>query len=556
MRFTVVGTGRAGLSFAAALQAAGWPAPRLIDRAGAEAGELAGAAQEGDVVLLTVPDDRIAEVAAAIEPGRAAVVHCSGATGLGALAPHPRRASVHPLVSLPDPATGAAKLRRGGVFAVAGDPVAAAIVAALGGTAITVDDAHRPLYHATAAVAANHLVALCAQVERLAGRVGVPAEAYWELMATTLENVRRSGPLASLTGPAARGDTSTIALHLEALPNDEQPLYLALAREAARLAGRRLDGLPDHPGSGPAGAAPAAPRRPGPMSGASTPKVVTTIAELRALLDAERREGRSVGFVPTMGYLHDGHASLMRAAAAHNDVVAASIFVNPLQFAPTEDLASYPRDLDRDLQIAAASGVHLVFHPDVTEMYPEPVKTSVSVSGVSELWEGASRPTHFAGVATVVSKLFNIAGPCRAYFGEKDYQQLTVIRRMVADLSIPVEVIGCPIIREPDGLAMSSRNVYLDPDQRAAAVVLRRALDAGTAAIEAGERDPEQVAGVMRRVVEAEPLAHLDYACAVDPDTLEVPGRLEHRARLLIAARVGTPRLIDNCGVELDSPGR
>ncbi len=276
------------------------------------------------------------------------------------------------------------------------------------------------------------------------------------------------------------------------------------------------------------------------------PPVLTTIAEIRALLDGHRAGGASVGFTPTMGYLHDGHGSLMRAARADTDVVVASIFVNPLQFAADEDLGNYPRDLDRDTELAAANGVDVVFAPSVDEMYPfGPVLTSVVVGELSTAWEGASRPTHFTGVATVVSKLFNIVGPCRAYFGEKDYQQLAVIRRMVADLSAPIDVIGCPIIREPDGLAMSSRNVYLSPDDRAAAAVLRRALDAGVDAAR-GQTDPAVVSAAMTGVVAAEPRAELDYAVAVDPDTLEVPDRLGPEARLLIAARLGRTRLIDN----------
>jgi pantoate--beta-alanine ligase len=287
-----------------------------------------------------------------------------------------------------------------------------------------------------------------------------------------------------------------------------------------------------------------------------TPTVVTTVAELRATLDVERRQGRTVGFVPTMGYLHDGHGSLMRAAAADTDIVVASIFVNPLQFAPTEDLASYPCDPERDLLVAGTNGVSLLFIPDVSEMYPRPVLTTVSVAELSSEWDGASRPTHFEGVATVVSKLFNIVGPCRAYFGEKDYQQLAIITRMVADLSIPVEVVGCPIVREPDGLAMSSRNAYLDAEQRQAALVLRRALDAGVEAIASGETDPGQVRKEMTAVVAAEPRATIDYAAAVEPDTLVEPEEIRGPARLLIAVLIGTTRLIDNCGVDGDSPGR
>lgn len=280
---------------------------------------------------------------------------------------------------------------------------------------------------------------------------------------------------------------------------------------------------------------------------------VATIAELRATLDARRAAGASVGFVPTMGYLHAGHTSLMDAARAETDVVVTSIFVNPLQFAAHEDLDSYPRDLARDTALAEAHGVDLLFVPSVTEMYPEPVATTVSVAGVSQGYEGASRPTHFDGVATVVAKLFNIVGPCRAYFGEKDFQQLAVVRRMVADLSAPVTVVGCPTVREDDGLAMSSRNAYLTDAERAAAPVLYWALRAGAAAVEAGERDPDAVVTAMTEVVATEPLAELDYAAVVDAATLEVPRPLRGELRLLIAARFGKARLLDNLGVR--APG-
>jgi pantoate--beta-alanine ligase len=278
-------------------------------------------------------------------------------------------------------------------------------------------------------------------------------------------------------------------------------------------------------------------------------KPVATIAELRAILDGERAAGRSVGFVPTMGYLHDGHASLMRAARADTDVVVASIFVNPLQFGAGEDLDAYPRDLDRDTELTAASGVDLLFTPAVEEMYPRPVLTTVTVAQVSEGLEGASRPTHFSGVATVVAKLFSIVGPCRAYFGAKDFQQVAVVRRMTEDLSLPVEVVACPTRREPDGLAMSSRNVYLTPEERAAAPVVYTALRSGAAAIAAGERDPATVRELMAQIIEAEPLAQLDYAEVVDADSFTVPEPLDGNLRLLAAVRFGRARLIDNVGV-------
>jgi pantoate--beta-alanine ligase len=248
---------------------------------------------------------------------------------------------------------------------------------------------------------------------------------------------------------------------------------------------------------------------------------VERIAELRQTLDRHRAAGRSVGFIPTMGYLHDGHASLMRRAAATDDVVVASIFVNPLQFSPTEDLAGYPRDLDGDTGVAAAAGVDLLFVPPTIEMYPaDGVLTTVAVAELSARWEGGSRPTHFAGVCTVVSKLLNIVGPCRVYFGEKDFQQLAVIRRMVGDLSMPVEVVGCPIVREPDGLALSSRNLRLDPAQRRLAPELHRTLR--------GAADP---AGARRE------LERLGFAV----DYVE-----DWDGRRLAAACLGDVRLIDN----------
>jgi len=257
-----------------------------------------------------------------------------------------------------------------------------------------------------------------------------------------------------------------------------------------------------------------------------------------------------VGLVPTMGYLHDGHASLMRRAAAECDVVVASVFVNPLQFGRDEDLAAYPRDLDHDAAVAAESGVAYLFAPETAEMYPGPVLTTVHVDEVGEVLEGEARPGHFPGVATVVAKLFAVAGPCRAYFGEKDYQQLVVIRRMAGDLSFRVEVVGCPTVREPDGLALSSRNVYLSPAERAAAPVLYQALETGRAAIDAGERDPALVGAAMEGVVLAERLARLDYAVAVDAVDLHAPEWLEGDVRLLVAARLGPARLIDNVAAD------
>jgi pantoate--beta-alanine ligase len=282
-------------------------------------------------------------------------------------------------------------------------------------------------------------------------------------------------------------------------------------------------------------------------------EVHATIADFRGALDRERAEGHRVGLVPTMGYLHDGHLSLMRAAAEQCDVAAATIFVNPLQFGASEDLSDYPRDLERDLSLCEYVGVSRVFVPSVDEMYPRPMVTAVTVDSLGRSMEGAARPTHFSGVTTVVAKLFNIAGPCAAYFGEKDYQQLAIVRRMVDDLNFAVDVVGCPIVREVDGVAMSSRNVYLTDEERAAAPVLHRSLQSGVASIVAGERDPDRVRELMAAIVDAEPLAQLDYAEVVDAGSLDRSGRLVagEDVRLLVAARLGTPRLLDNLGLRI-----
>ncbi len=272
------------------------------------------------------------------------------------------------------------------------------------------------------------------------------------------------------------------------------------------------------------------------------PDVHETIAEFRAVLDRARAEGRTVGLVPTMGYLHEGHASLMRHAASDTDLAVATIFVNPLQFATGEDLTTYPRDLDGDLALADACGIDHVLCPGVAEMYPLPVLTTISVAVITDRFEGAARPEHFAGVATVVAKLLNIVGPCRAYFGEKDHEQLEVVRGLVVDLSLPVEVIACPTVRAPDGLALSSRNAYLTDAERSAAPVLYRALSAGRVCIEAGERDPAAVSRIMKDVFATEPSVRLDYAEAR-------PGDGEWR--LFVAARLGTTRLIDTLAVPL-----
>ena len=277
------------------------------------------------------------------------------------------------------------------------------------------------------------------------------------------------------------------------------------------------------------------------------------IAELRSLLDDARRVGRTVGLVPTMGYLHSGHQSLIEAAARDCDEVVTTVFVNPLQFAAGEDLDAYPRDIEGDSAKARESGCTVMFVPEESEMYPlgrDAVATSVSVAALASVMEGASRPTHFAGVCTVVAKLFNIAGACRAYFGEKDYQQLAIIRTMAADLSFPVDVVGIPTARAPDGLALSSRNAYLDDDERAVAPVLNEALRRGAAAINAGEVDADEVRRTMATVIESAPLGKLDYVEVADPDSLEPLDRCGPDARLFGAVQFGRARLIDNVAAD------
>ena len=275
--------------------------------------------------------------------------------------------------------------------------------------------------------------------------------------------------------------------------------------------------------------------------------MIATIAELRGIADAARRDGRGVGFVPTMGAFHDGHRSLIERARRETEQVVVSIFVNPLQFPDPRDLERYPRTRDRDLRDAERLGVDVVFAPDEREMYPggEPAVT-VDPGPLGDRLEGAARPGHFRGVATVVAKLFNAVGPCRAYLGEKDAQQLAVIRWMVRDLEFPIEVVACPTLRESDGLAMSSRNALLSPEDREAAGSLFLALSEAAERARAGERDAAALVAVMAREIGGTPGARLDYAAVVDDETFEDVRMLERPARALVAARFGDLRLIDN----------
>lgn len=278
--------------------------------------------------------------------------------------------------------------------------------------------------------------------------------------------------------------------------------------------------------------------------------IVKTIEEVRAQVKAWRAEGLTVGLVPTMGYLHEGHQSLIARSVAENDRTVISDFVNPIQFGPTEDLATYPRDIERDAALCESTGANLIFHPEADEMYAPDFCTYVDMDHLTKGLCGKTRPIHFRGVCTVVSKLFHIVQPDRAYFGQKDAQQLAVIRRMVRDLNMPLTIVGCPIIREEDGLAKSSRNTYLSAEERKAALCLSRGLNKGKAAVEAGETDAEKVKAIITAEIEAEPLSRIDYVEIVDWNNLEPVSSTEGSILAAVAVYIGKTRLIDNFIIE------
>ncbi|MCI9476559.1 pantoate--beta-alanine ligase [Anaerovoracaceae bacterium 41-7] len=275
-------------------------------------------------------------------------------------------------------------------------------------------------------------------------------------------------------------------------------------------------------------------------------KIVKTIEEVRTAVKAWKAEGLTVGLVPTMGFLHEGHESLILRAAAENDRVVVSDFVNPTQFGPGEDLESYPRDLNRDAALCENAGAALLFNPEPSEMYADDACTFVDMRALTGELCGKSRPIHFSGVCTVVSKLFNIVTPDRAYFGQKDAQQLSVIRRMVRDLNFGIEIVGCPIIREADGLAKSSRNTYLNAEERKAALVLSRAVKLGSEMAESGEKSADDIVSAMKKVIEAEPMAKIDYVQAVDAVSVEPITEMKPPVLVAMAVYIGKTRLIDN----------
>ncbi len=275
-------------------------------------------------------------------------------------------------------------------------------------------------------------------------------------------------------------------------------------------------------------------------------QIVATVEQVRAQVRSWRKEGLSVGLVPTMGYLHEGHKSLIDKAVEQNDRVVVSVFVNPIQFGPGEDLATYPRDIDRDAALCENAGADLIFHPEPENMYFDDFCSYIDMDGLTKGLCGRTRPTHFRGVCTVVGKLFNIVQPDRAYFGQKDAQQLAVIRRMVRDLNFNLEIVGCPIVREADGLAKSSRNTYLSPEERKAAVILHKALTQGEELVRGGESKSSVVKQAIRDIIEAEPLAEIDYVEIVDLDNMEEIQTLDRPFLAAVAVYIGKTRLIDN----------
>jgi pantoate--beta-alanine ligase len=465
-------------------------------------------ADEPELVLLCVPDRAIAEVAREIAPGPW-IAHVSGATPLAVLDPHARRFGMHPLQSFsktrgPEQLDGA----WAAVSAVGQEARTTGfwLAETLGLRPFELDDERRAAYHAGAAVASNYLVTLRNAAGSLLESAGAPPEALEPLMRGVIDNG------FELTGPIARGDWETVERHLavirETRPELEN-LYVVLAEATAAIAGRELPSYKLLQGD------------------SASPKVCRTIAELRAELGA--RSFGSVGLVPTMGSLHEGHLSLLRAARAECETVVMSLFVNPAQFADPDDLGRYPHDEAHDLALAREIGVDVVFAPSAEEMYPDGFQTWVEVTELGSILEGEFRPGHFRGVATVVLKLLSIVHPRHVYFGQKDAQQVEVIRRMIRDLALDVELRVLPTVRDADGLALSSRNALLSADERKRALALSRAL---------ATHDPE---AARRMLAQSNGLA-VDYVEIAEFDPPVLAG----------AVRVGSTRLIDNVPLEGD----
>ena len=531
--FAVVGAGRMGRAIVATLRAAGTPVSGPHRR---------GYSGQGDAaVLLCVPDDAIAAAAAAITPGPL-VGHSSGACDLDVLGAH-RAFSVHPMMT----ATQHGADFAGAWSAVDGSDeqaVAAgeSLVRLLGMQSMRVVGADRAAYHAAAAIASNYLVTLEWMAAQVIGTVGLDHEVLVPIARASFENWVRMGP-AALTGPVARGDEGTVARHraavVERVP-ELVPLLDELVAATRRLAAQSA--LPE-----PIPLVRRDARHLAEDEAEPPITMVRSVAELRGLLGGYRRT-RSVGLVPTMGALHEGHLSLARRARSENDVVVMSIFVNPIQFNDSSDLAAYPRDEETDIAMARSAGVDVIFAPGVEEVYPAGFSTSVALRGplVNGL-EGAHRGVgHFHGVTTVVAKLFGMVQPHRAYFGQKDGQQARVVQTMVTDLDLPVQIVVVPTVREPDGLAMSSRNRRLGPADRARAAALYAALHTAHQLVVGGTGNGAALLAAAREVLSDNEI-DVEYLELVDAVTfLPIEDVGDGAAVMVVAATIGGTRLIDN----------
>ncbi len=531
-RIALVGAGRLGTTLATALRRAGLTVQGPLRRDEAPL-------PDTTLVLLCVPDDAIAAAARAVAPGPL-VGHCSGATTLEPLTAAGHEAlSLHPLMTVPGGTSPEAL--EGASAAVAGSTpravaAARALAAATGLRAIEVADADRAAYHAAASVASNLLVTLEDAAERLAATAGVGREHLVPLVRAAVESWAVHGR-GALTGPIARGDTETVRRQRDAIA-ERTPQLLALFDALANATLEARGGL----------AAPRPPQRASTSEVAGGMDTVRTVAAVRERVAAWRSAGETVALVPTMGALHPGHAALIARARAAADRIVVWLFVNPAQFTEAADLAIYPRDEAGDAAVAAEAGADVLFVPEAGEVYPEGFATTVRVGGLGDAYEGEHRPGHFDAVATVVLKMLNMVGPDVAVFGAKDAQQVAVVQRMTTDLDLDVRIDVVPTVREPDGLAISSRNVHLDPDERARAAALHAGLAAAGAAATSGERDAGRLrAAVVRALRErgVEP----EYVAVVDPRTFAPLTAVDDRALIALAARVGATRLIDNLEV-------
>jgi pantoate--beta-alanine ligase len=539
-----------------------------------------------DLIIFAVPDGSIASVwnsvrDIAIASGKT-VAHLSGlhSSGIFDGADSARTGSIHPIAALFDKKSAYTKLK-GAYFTIEGGAIfqesAAGLLKKLGNPFAPIVADKKVLYHAASSTVSNLVCAITYAGASLYKDCGLPkdfAENAWRsLFLENAKTVAEFGPVQALTGPLERGDADTLAQHLHAISEYDPryaDAYLALStilldtarekhptRDYAEIEKLLSRHSPADTCHSPTRSAPVPSEDLGnpcksltidsPIKSANDDVyIINNIKEMKTVCVAVRQAGRRIGLVPTMGALHEGHLSLIRRAADACDLVIVSIFVNPIQFDDKSDLARYPKDLDTDAHMAADAGAGIVFAPTAAEMYPGGFSTFVDMTGVSERLCGASREAHFRGVCTVVTKLFHIISPDFAYFGEKDAQQLAVVRKMARELSMPVTVVGCPTVREPDGLAMSSRNARLSPPEREAARCLYAALKEAAKSFAAGETNSEKLRGIIQARIESEPGTRIDYIEIVNPETFIPSGFVKQGDLAAVAVYIGTVRLIDN----------